>query len=532
MSDLSKLIELSSSGNHFKCLQASRHVLDLNPSAFFAYKYAGISSFALNDYGLAHQYLLKAYQYDSNDPDLTHMIGQVLMFSDESEEAFNWFQNSITIDPCYSPSLTSIANHYRMSGAHNQAVSFYRRSILADPLDLSAYRGASLSCFALKELPQAELFAKQALDLDSNTYGMNEILGLICLQNDDSCAALEYFRNEISLNSQSSLSLLNHGLILLQQDNAQDALVSLLKLSIISPSDHCSILLAQAYQSLGRFQEAIIHYRNLNASIQTGKLVLFNLGICLLESGDNSSAVGAFAEVTYLDNTFISAWDNLGTALTRCARYEEAIRAYNKVLSLDENNYISHFKLGQILFILGRYDLALSSSLCSLALQQNNFSANMLVSSIYQKTGNFQQSLHYTLQSIEIDPNDVQSYCDLAIIYRELDSLDLALAALLKALELKSDSFIIFLNLGCIYKELGDLNAALHYTLKSLELSHENPDVYANLGGIYKQLGHLDDALACTCKSLSLNPNNADACINLGMVYRMLGKLDDALEFT
>ncbi|WP_156486849.1 tetratricopeptide repeat protein, partial [Prochlorococcus sp. MIT 1303] len=292
------------------------------------------------------------------------------------------------------------------------------------------------------------------------------------------------------------------------------------------------LLLAQAYQNLRQFDEAIVEYKKLNINRPKNKLIPFNLGLCLLEIGDNNAAIEAFKGSIQLDGSFLTAWGNLGNALKGEGRLKEAIQATQKVLDLEPNNPTAHMNLGLIHKDLGELEQALTSTLTSLELQPDNPTGHMNLGLIYQELGQLDQALTSTLKSLELKPDNPAAHMNLGGIYKDLGELEQVLTSTLKSLELQPDNPTGHMNLGLIYQELGQLDPALASTLKSLELQPDNPTAHMNLGGIYKELGQLDHALASTLKSLELKSDSPAALTNLGGIYQELGELDQALTST
>ncbi|WP_156486877.1 tetratricopeptide repeat protein, partial [Prochlorococcus sp. MIT 1303] len=95
------------------------------------------------------------------------------------------------------------------------------------------------------------------------------------------------------------------------------------------------LLLAQAYQNLRQFDEAIVEYKKLNINRPKNKLIPFNLGLCLLNTGNNIDAIEAFKIAVQLDETFVDAWGNMGVTLKKEGRLQEAIDSTQKALELD-----------------------------------------------------------------------------------------------------------------------------------------------------------------------------------------------------
>ena len=398
-----KLIqELSSTGHHQECLQACQNVLQGNPEEAFAYKYAGKSLLALGQFDKAQQCLVKAHQLDASDPEIAKDIGNSFLNLGNTDNALQWYGKALEINNNYAPAFNNIASLKRQSGNVQEAIDLFKRAIQVDPKLIQAYVGAAASFLALGDLDQAESFADQALEVNESTPGANEILGIIFQNKSNPERALECYQKELNINPKASNSLLNLGLLLLQQGKTAAAVESLVKASALAPSEQCSLLLAQAYQNLGQFKEAIVEYKKLDINQSENKLIPFNLGLCLLNTGNNIDAIEAFKIAVQLDESFIPAWGNLGNALKGEGRLKETIQATQKVLDLDPDNPDAHMNLGGIYKELENLDQALASTLKSLELKPDNPTAHMNLGGIYEINNKKEQALKHYLLSAEL----------------------------------------------------------------------------------------------------------------------------------
>ncbi|WP_156487027.1 tetratricopeptide repeat protein, partial [Prochlorococcus sp. MIT 1303] len=170
----------------------------------------------------------------------------------------------------------------RQSGSNQEAINLFKRAIQTDPNLIQAYVGAAASFLELGDLDQAASFAEKALAINANAPRLNEILGIVFQNKSKLDQAIKCYQKELEVNSKASNSLLNLGRLLLQKGQEAAAIESLAKASALAPSEQCSLLLAQAYQNLRQFDEAIVEYKKLNINRPKNKLIPFNLGLCLL----------------------------------------------------------------------------------------------------------------------------------------------------------------------------------------------------------------------------------------------------------
>ena len=88
---------LSSTGHHQECLQACQQILQSEPEKAFPWKFAGKSLLALGQFEKAQQYLAKAHELDTKDPEITEYIGNILINLGRSEDATEWYKKSLEI---------------------------------------------------------------------------------------------------------------------------------------------------------------------------------------------------------------------------------------------------------------------------------------------------------------------------------------------------------------------------------------------------------------------------------------------------
>ena len=116
---------------------------------------------------------------------------------------------------------------------------------------------------------------KKKAKLDRNKKSQVETLlssALGCHEKGDFVNAEKRYREAINIEQSNHLALTNLGLTLLQQGKAREAIKPLTAAAALNYSEQCSILLAEAYQSIGKFKEAIKEYNRLDINKSKNKL--------------------------------------------------------------------------------------------------------------------------------------------------------------------------------------------------------------------------------------------------------------------
>ena len=254
--------ELSSAGRHQECLQACQQLLQSEAENTLPWKYAGKSLVALGQFEKAHQYLVKAHELDNQDPEILKDIGNIFLNLGCTDDAKKWYTKALEVNNKYAPAINNLADIQRQSGNNKEAADLFKQAIETDPQLIQAYLGAAVSLLALGDLDQAQTIAKKAIQINANLPGINEILGIIFQNKKNFQKAIESYQEELVINPQSNTSLLNLGLLLLQRE-AEAAIKPLARAAAINPSEQCSLLLAQAYQSIGNLKEAYMNIKKL-----------------------------------------------------------------------------------------------------------------------------------------------------------------------------------------------------------------------------------------------------------------------------
>ena len=256
------------------------------------WKYAGKSLLALGQFEKAQQCLTKAHHLDAKDPEIAKDIGNIFLNLGLTKDATKWYKKTLEIKNNYAPALNNLASIKRRESSNQEAVNLFKQAIQADPQFIQAHAGVAASLLTLGDLDQAELYAKRAIDINAHAPGINEILGIVFQKNNKLQQAVESYQKELAINSQSHTSLLNLGL-LLEQGKAVEAIEPLLRAAVVlqenSAPSTCS-----GISNADKLKKAIIEYKKIDIIRSQNKMIPFNLGLCLLNTGSNVDAIDAF----------------------------------------------------------------------------------------------------------------------------------------------------------------------------------------------------------------------------------------------
>jgi protein O-mannosyl-transferase len=228
--------------------------------------------------------------------------------------------------------------------------------------------------------------------------------------------------------------------------------------------------LALPLMDVGRFQEAIDHYRqalllkpdfaqahnNLgNALIQTGhpeeaiehyqqalrlkpesSEAHNNLGNVLLQTGHPEEAIGHFQQALRLKPDFAEAHNNLGLALSQAGRSQEAIEHYQQALRLKPNYSEAHNNLGNALFQTGHPQEAIEHYQQAIRLKPDFAAAHNNLGTVLSQAGRSQEAIEHYKQAIRLNPDDAQAYLKLAAARAQVHRSQEAISTAQRAIDI------------------------------------------------------------------------------------------------
>ncbi|MDB4336055.1 tetratricopeptide repeat protein [Synechococcus sp. AH-603-M21] len=440
--------ELYASGDYQKCLKACKKEIQKETEEVIFYKYAGKILLHLGQSEMSKEYLLRAQQLDSKDPEITKDLGNVWNATKNYNEAAKYYQLSIKINPNFTPAINNLGLIAKQEGNLKLAQQLLEKARRLAP-ESASYHLNLASIYQLKgDNNQALTSTLKHLELKPNNP--EALLSLGCIYKDlgDLDKALIFTLKSIKLKSKNPDALLILGNIYKDLGNLEKALISLLKYIKLKPQ-HLNTLLnvGNIYQKLGDLDQAeniTLELLKINPNIPEA---IFNLGNILRAKGNLSSAINCYEKSVRINPQFSDALLNLGGTYNDLGDFDKALIFTLKSLEIKTDNYIGYLNLG----------------------------------SIYKNLGDFDKALASTLKSIELNDNNHAAYLNLGGIYTDQGELDQALVFILRSLEIKADIPEAYSNLGNIYMQKGNLKHAIDYYKKALNLRSNFPDAQWNL---------------------------------------------------
>ena len=190
------------------------------------------------------------------------------------------------------------------------------------------------------------------------------------------------------------------------------------------------------FQTQGRFDEAIVQYREairLNSNYSNAHT---NLGVALAAQGKLDEAIPHYREAIRLNNKYSNPHNCLGAALAAQGKLDEAISHYREAIRLDPNNGMAHHNLGLALATQGKFEEATSHYREVIRLGGDYSAVHYNLGVALAAQGRIEEAMVHYREAIQLDDNNVEAHNNLGMALAETGRLEEAISQLRRALEL------------------------------------------------------------------------------------------------
>jgi len=298
-------------------------------------------------------------------------------------------------------------------------------------------------------------------------------------------AVLSY-TNALNIESRDADTLIKLGLMYLhsdateaqlRQESIKKAIEYLNKADSVRRGDAMvNMLLGQANQSLGNYQDSMTYYQRAITAEPENTLLKLDLGVLHYEAHNYKQAIELLSKVVMAYPENLRARGYLGAALQATGNYIAAIEQYNYVLEFEKNHFSVVKNLGDSWLALEQLDKA-----------KENY-----------------------IQARDLDPKVANTYADLAYVAIKEKDYATAVEYYKQALKLKDDE---------------NWRKALAYSLWANNSLEEAVTKFEALGEhnivayLYQVLGNNDKAIASYNLAIAKDPKDLKSSYNLARLY-------------
>jgi tetratricopeptide (TPR) repeat protein len=349
------------------------------------------------------------------------------------------------------------------------------------------------------------------------------------LQNNNSAQATVVLNKVLAGNPDNPEALLLLGEAN-RSSNPQQVVASMLDLLKKRPDlAAAQVLLARAYQSLGRLEDSAAVFREQIKTSPENPQPYLLLGLVLRQQNKIDEARQAFENAQRLAPENLLAFSQLVDLDLESGDFAAALQHVHQQLRKTPRSPAAHFLEGKVYAAQGQWDRAEAALLKTLELDPNSSSAYDLLISIYVSANKLPQAITQLDSLLSKNRDNARALMLSALTYEKMNEFTKAKDAYEKLLSMKPDFPPVLNNLAYLCAErLGELEKARDLAQKARTLEPDDPSIADTLGWILYKRGDYKQALALLQESVQNLPNNPEIQFHLGMASYMMGRMDEA----
>jgi len=318
-----------------------------------------------------------------NQPLLLSNAGIFSIGLGTEQEALNFFQKSLKINPDNPETHNNLGNLFKNSKQLNKAEVAYNNALKLKPNYINALYNLGSLLLLKKSYKKAESTLNKALQLNPNHIEVYITLGNLFLEQNRHTDAETAYHKAINLNPNNADAYSNLGSLYLNQKNFEEAEICYKNALALCPA-HIDILnnLGILHIKLKQLEEAEIYFKNALQVKPEHAETLNNLAYLSLEQNNYSTAIEFCQKALQLKPNYDSAYNNLGLIYLEREHFSDAETAFLSALSINLENTEVNYNLGNL----------------------------------YQKQKHYAKAERYYQKALTLQPNFIDARTNLAIL--------------------------------------------------------------------------------------------------------------------
>jgi len=215
-----------------------------------------------------------------------------------------------------------------------------------------------------------------------------------------------------------------------------------------------------ALRDLGRLDDAISALQSAVTREPKNALAHYNLGICLMESGDALAALAEFDTALALRAGWVDVWISKADALIRLERYAAAEEVLRRLVGRAAWRSEVWDMLGVVAGSRNEWERARQHHATALSRDPYRADAHYNMGLALMHLGRLRESAAAFLTVLRLTPEDAEAANNLGLVFAGVGAYDEAIRHHLHAIELRPDYAEAAYNLGLAYRAKGDVETA------------------------------------------------------------------------
>ena len=294
-------------------------------------------------------------------------------------------------------------------------------------------------------------------------------------------------------------------------------------------SERAHVDMGVAFADRGRFDLAILEYREAIRLKLNSETAHNNLGKVLLSQGRLDDAAVHFEEAIRIKPNHASAITNLGTLFRTRGDVDKAIFHYRRSLLIDPDMAQTHSNLGVALRSVGNVEAAIEHLRRALTLNPEYDDAHYNLGNALQSQCKTSDAIRHYREVLRLSPDYSEAHTNLGAAFLTTGKVDAAIVQFRNALALAPDDVEAHTNLGRALLLQGKQTEAADHFRRSISIDPDEAVAHSSLAAWYDSRGQLDDAVRHYFLALAIAPDNADDHFSLAFTLHRHGRVKNAI---
>jgi len=372
------------------------------------------------------------------------------------------------------------------SGYSSQAYEAFRAAVTRDPENLWLKLRAGRAALFLNDVPQAQRYAEEILDIEPDNYRAMLLLAQIYMVRERIVDAQEWYEKAHEVKPLNIEALENLARLAYRRQDLEGV-----------------------KEYAGRIFE--VTSRNLTA-------ILLHAEASAL-TGDITYAAELYEQLIRARPSLISQVEDMGLRLIRQGRGDEAIELFRRGVAMQPSNTrirdVWEESIRQIKgeeAIRGEYEELGAESPLDLRIQE-------LVAGFYERSGDRESLVEHRERMLEIEPRHVQSLLSLAKISLEDDDLDRANELFERAIDSGPQQPSVFRDIAMVYLDQERYDRAEELLRSARALDPDDVDTFIASAALAEAKGDEEQMEKFLREALDASPGNPVVLEILGQYY-------------
>lgn len=527
-------------------------------------KYAGLTDVNLQLWFSAKNYFETVVKYDSEDATSWFYLGNCYEKLADFISAKNAYIKVIELRNEYMEAYQILCIILLKLNEPLEAVKYAQRASELEPDNYIYDFIAGTAYMKNREPSNALPFFEKAREKSPHNIGTLNSLGTCYMSIGRSTDAIRTYEQALEINPKNIMAYFNIGSAYQIQQNHEKACEYLEKAVELDEDESFISALAMSEVKLGRYEQALKHYKQLSLICPGKENYKYNIVTCYEALGELQTAIKMLEEITYINPKFILPAQKLASLYIKTNQLLKAKEVYDNILlknkitaetlhqyailssSLNDTDTAEkmlkrvikmspelakpHKDLGIIYLNKRLFDYAKDEFETAMRLAPNDFEILFEYGNfLYSISENLEAERFYT-EALEIEPKNVLALTFMALNKMILNQLDESYEYIQKAIKEQPNHEYVQFCMGRILYARKEYEEAKRYLIRAIE---QNPDIETQntLALTYFELEEYQNALNLFKNIYSKSPKSIPVLMGIAKCYEALKDNDSALEY-